>query len=87
MDEMWWGLVFLDNTSHFLSFQNWYVLLFFLKNMFMQALLFRQPTNFYRSFSNETADRLPGQPCAHWREKQESPGAQEKGRFATGALF
>ncbi len=33
------------------------------------------------------ADRLPGQPCAHWREKQESPGAQEKGRFATGALF
>ncbi len=52
MDEMWWGLVFLDNTSHFLSFQNLYVLLFFLKNMFMQALLFRQPTNFYRSFSN-----------------------------------
>ncbi len=24
------------------------------------------------------ADRLPGQPCARWREKQESPGAQEK---------
>ncbi len=46
MDEMWWGLVFLDNTSRFLSFQNLYVLLFFLKNMFMQALLFRQPTNF-----------------------------------------
>ncbi len=24
------------------------------------------------------ADRLPGQPCARWREKQESPGAQEE---------
>ncbi len=24
------------------------------------------------------ADRLPGQPCARWREKQESSGAQEE---------
>ncbi len=24
------------------------------------------------------ADRLPGQPCARWREKQESPGVQEE---------
>ncbi len=24
------------------------------------------------------ADRLPGHPCVGWREKQESPGAQEE---------
>ncbi len=34
------------------------------------------------------ADRLPGQPCARWREKQESPGAQEeRERAHAGTLF
>ncbi len=28
--------------------------------------------------ASSPADRLPGQPCARWREKQESPGAQKK---------
>ncbi len=34
------------------------------------------------------ADRLPGQPCVRWREKQESPGAQEeRERENADALF
>ncbi len=33
------------------------------------------------------ADRLLGQPCARWREKQESPGAQEERELHAGTLF
>ncbi len=33
------------------------------------------------------ADRLPGQPWARWREKQESPGAQERASCMLARCF